>query len=142
MRLAIIGSRGYPNKDFVRDYIDALPKDTIVVTGAWPARPGGYWVVEPTRGVDRMAYRFAEAAGLVTVLVAGSKTGKGRLAGIQRNPVIPQISEALVAFWDLKSSGTRGTLQMAFHAPHLSGCVRVFGPGGQEVDPRAFLAAG
>lgn len=133
MRLGIIGSRGYPLKDFVQSYVEALPKDTVVVTGAWPERPGGYYVVEPTAGVDRMAYRFAEAAGLVTVLVAGSRTKHRRMAGVQRNPVVVDVSEALVAFWDLKSPGTQGTLRMALRAPHLAGRIRVFGPTGAEL---------
>lgn len=133
MRLAVIGSRGYPLRQLVREYVEALPPETVLVTGGWPQRPGGYHVVEATAGVDREAYQAAESAGLVTVLVAGSRAKWGRHAGVHRNPTIVELAEALVAFWDMRSPGTRGTLGMAFEAPHLQGRIRVFGPDGQEV---------
>lgn len=143
MRLGVIGSRGYPLTSFVQEYVAALPKDTIVVTGGWPERPGGYYVVEATPGVDRTAYRAAEEAGLVTVLVAGSRTKHGRHAGIHRNPTTVELSEALVAFWDLKSPGTRGTLRIALEAPHLrGGRIRVFGPDGREVSTDLVFRGG
>jgi hypothetical protein len=116
VRLAIIGSRTYANSEAVRGYVDTLPPDTVVVTGGWPSLAGGYHVVEATSGVDRIAWKAAERRGLVTVLVAGSKTKHAHLAGLQRNPVIVDIAEACVAFWDLRSSGTGGTLRGFAHA--------------------------
>jgi hypothetical protein len=94
--------------ELVGEYVRGLPKDTIIVTGAWPSLAGGYRVVEATSGVDREAYAAAEAAGLITVLVSGSKTKHGNLAGVQRNPTTVAISEAVTAFWDLRSTGTMG----------------------------------
>ncbi len=111
MKLAIIGSRTYTNRAAVQAYVEALPLDTIVVTGGWPSRAGGYHVVEATAGVDREAYIAAEKRGLVTVLVSGSVSKRQRLAGIQRNPVVVDIGDAVTAFWDLKSRGTMDTLR-------------------------------
>ena len=130
MKLAIIGSRKYTNRAAVQSYVQSLPKDTIIVTGGWPSLAGGYRVVEATSGVDREAYVAAEAAGLVTVLVAGSKTKHAHLAGLQRNPVIVEIAEAVCAFWDLQSTGTGGTLRQ-FHEANKG--VLVINEQGQSV---------
>jgi hypothetical protein len=118
MKLGIIGSRDWPvaRERHISDYIQSLPKDTIIVTGGWPTFAGGYWVVEATKGVDRIAWTAAERVGLVTCLVAGSKTVKKNLAGIQRNPAIVTLSDALAAFWDGESRGTARTLTAAMQA--------------------------
>lgn len=139
MRLAVIGSRRYPKMEVVKDYMGILGPDTVVITGGWPSRAGGYRVVEATSGVDREAYTAAERHGLVTVIVCGSKTKHGHQAGVQRNPTTISLSDAVVAFWDLKSPGTKRSILLAFQ---LQKPIRVFGPDGHEVDPRPYLAAG
>jgi len=131
VRLAIIGSRGYRNREAVVAYVQSLPLDTVIVTGGWPSLSRSYDVVEATQGVDRFAYVAAEQCGLVTVLVSGSKTKHGHLAGVQRNPIVEQISDCVAAFWDLRSPGTGGTLRMFAHAN--KGAI-VFNEAGQSVD--------
>lgn len=130
MRIAIIGSRGYPHKSAVEDYIATLPVDTVVITGAWPSRAGGYRVVEATAGVDRRAYQAAERRGLVTALVSGSKSVNGNRAGLQRNPITVALSDAVVAFWTLTSTGTAHTLGLAARAGKG---ILVIGPDGAQV---------
>jgi hypothetical protein len=138
VRLAIIGSRTFAPLEAVRSYVDSLPLDTIVVTGAWPSNAGGYHVVEATAGVDREAYRAAEKHGLVTVLVSGSKSKRGDLAGVQRNPTIIDLSDAVVAFWDLRSHGTAYGLH---HALATNKGVLVIGPQGPVPHWRQLLPA-
>lgn len=128
MRLAIVGSRTFPDH-VVEDYVKTLPLDTVVVTGGWRAYQGAR--IEPTAGVDRAAWRAAEKHGLVTVLCVGSKTKHGNGAGLQRNPVIVDLSDWVVAFWDLKSPGTRNTLS---YAQSKGKQVFVVGPEGTRVD--------
>lgn len=130
MLLGVIGSRKYPLMDLVRSYPFSLPKDTVIVTGGWPSRAGGYNVVEPSPGVDREIWTHAERAGLVTVLVAGSETKRKHLAGLQRNPVLAEIVHAATAFWDLTSRGTANTLSELYR---LQKPVVVVGPDGQPV---------
>lgn len=113
LKLAIIGSRNYPLKDMVARYVEQLDVTSVVVTGGWQARSGAYTVVEATPGVDREAFKAAEAHGLVTVLVTGSRTKYGRFAGVQRNPTIVRVCDALTAFWDFESRGTARTLKEA-----------------------------
>lgn len=138
MRLAIIGSRTFAPLEAVRGYVDTLPLDTILVTGGWPSLAGGYRVVEATAGVDREAYVAAERHGLVTVLVSGSKSKREHLAGLQRNPVIVDLAEAVVAFWDLRSTGTAHGLH---HALATNKGVLVIGPQGPVSHWRQFLPA-
>jgi hypothetical protein len=137
VKLAIVGSRDYRNRGAVRAYVQQLPADTVVVTGGWPSHAGGYKVVEATAGVDREAYLAAEAAGLTTVLVAGSKTKHGRMAGKVRNPTVVELCDALVAFWTLASAGTANTLALALAAGKP---MRVVGPEGTEVHESAWQA--
>lgn len=136
MRLAVIGSRRYPLTERVREYVFSLPADTVVVTGGWPVLSGAYDVVEATAGVDREAYLAAEQHGLVTVLVSGSKTVHKHRAGLQRNPITVALAEAVVAFWDLQSSGTANTLALALDAKKPTMCV---GPDGYQVPHFAQL---
>ena len=136
MRIAIVGSREFSPLEAVRTYVAALPAGSVVVTGAWPSNAGGYRVLEPTRGVDREAYVHAERAGLVTVAVAGSKSRHEHLAGLQRNPVVVDIAEVVVAFWALRSSGTAATLRYALEQGKP---VTVFGPQGHVPHWRQFM---
>lgn len=129
LKLAIIGSREYPLKDLVRSYVEQLTPDTVVVTGGWQARSGAYTVVEATPGVDREAFKAAEAHGLVTVLVTGSRTKYGRFAGAQRNPTIVDICQALTAFWDFESRGSARTLKRLSEVGKQA-CV--IGPDGRQ----------
>ncbi len=136
MKLAIIGSRGYPRRDVVRAYVQNLEPDTIVITGGWPSNAGGYRVVEATAGVDRWAYLAAEAHGLITVLVAGSKTKHGRMAGKVRNPTTVSLADSVVAFWTMTSRGTAHTLSLA----HSAGKgILVIGEEGQAVPVNIWL---
>ena len=51
MRVAIVGSRNYPNPAQVAEYVMWLPRDTVVISGAAP-------------GVDSWALHVADAIGL------------------------------------------------------------------------------
>lgn len=99
MKVAIVGSRDYPNLDAVKEYIDSLPLDTIIVSGG-------------ARGVDRTAENRAKERGMKT-LVFKPDWSKGGYAGIERNGDIVAACDVLVAFWDNKSPGTRNSINRA-----------------------------
>lgn len=128
MRLGIVGSRTFPAL-IVERYVDQLAPDTVVITGGWMAYKG-YPCVEATPGVDRIAWRAAEKKGLVTVLCTGSSTLMENKAGLQRNPTIVNLSEYIVAFWDLKSRGTMDTLR---HCQAQQRSVLCINPEGSQV---------
>ena len=99
MRVAIVGSREYPNLAEVRAYVRALPPDTTIVSGG-------------ARGVDRVAAAEAHRQGLA-VEVIKADWSRGRAAGPERNREIVRRVDRVVAFWDGQSPGTRSTIEYA-----------------------------
>lgn len=93
MRLMICGSRDFKPLSLVKDYIDALPSDTVIVTGG-------------ARGVDAAAEAYARARGLRVALYMAQWGTKGRGAGFIRNAEMVADCDQGVAFWDGSSRGT------------------------------------
>lgn len=95
MRIAIIGSRNYKNLANVRNYVRKLKdKGHIIISGG-------------ARGVDLTAESEARANGIeLRVFNPDLRLGSPQ-AFFERNVLILQNCDKLVAFWDCKSSGTR-----------------------------------
>lgn len=102
MKIGIVGSRDFPCLDLVVAYVKSLPSDTVVVSGG-------------ARGVDGAAANAARDAGLVVVEYLPDWS-KGRQAGLERNTLIVEQSDRVVAFWDGKSRGTLDTIRKANRA--------------------------
>lgn len=116
MKIAIVGSRNFPSPEKIRKYMQALPKDTIIVSGGAP-------------GVDLIAEKLADELGLQKeiyhadwnnlsepdALIKTNKYGKkyDARAGHRRNSQIVQAADKIVAFWDGKSTGTQDTIKKA-----------------------------
>lgn len=100
MIVAIVGSREYPRMQAVRDFVEQLSIDTIVVSGG-------------ARGVDRTAAHAARARGLIVIEFFADWQRYGQSAGFRRNEEIVKLAERVVAFWDGKSKGTAHTLRLA-----------------------------
>lgn len=122
-RIAVIGSREYPDLSEVRRYVHSLPESSVIVTGGWDATRewnGAPWAqARPTRGVDCAAYLAAlERPDLIPVLViANGKRGQG--AGLYRNHTIVDVAECVRSFWNGRSSGTAFTERLAREAGKL-----------------------
>ena len=98
-KVAIVGSRTGISPFDVQDYIAALPSGTIVVSGG-------------ARGVDEQARIYAARYNHICIEVHPAwGTGKG--AGFDRNSVIVELCDRVVAFWDGKSRGTMDTVNKA-----------------------------
>lgn len=106
MKIAIVGSRDFARLDLVTAYIEALPMDTVVVSGG-------------ARGVDSVAVEAAERRGLVTVTYPADWDAYGKGAGFIRNQLIVDQADKVVAFWDGKSKGTRDTMRKAHNVDKL-----------------------
>lgn len=103
MNIAIIGSRHYPALDRVRLYVETLPSTWTVVTGG-------------AQGVDAVAEQAARTRGLACIVLPARWETLGRAAGLIRNSHIVEQADRVVAFWDLKSRGTKDTINKALLA--------------------------
>jgi len=106
VRVAIVGSRDYPNLEEVREYVMSLPDDTVVVTGG-------------ARGVDKTAEVAARERGLKVVVHEAEWNKYGKAAGPMRNRVVVEDCDKLVAFWDEVTPGTKNVISQASKAGKL-----------------------
>lgn len=109
MKLAIVGSREYPNLKQVRDFVATLPKDTIVVSGG-------------AKGVDNEAERAAVSNGLKTMIYFPDWS-LGKKAGPLRNTDIVNACDHLVAFHDGDSRGTQDSINKAKESGKLAAVI-------------------
>ena len=64
-------------------------------------------------GADSLGERFATEHGLECELHPADWKRHGRAAGPIRNKEMAECSDALIAFWDGKSKGTRSMIELA-----------------------------
>lgn len=101
MKIAIVGSRHYTNyKAFSRHVRALLDPDDEIVTG-------------DARGVDEMTRRLAAEQGLPLTVFRADWDAYGRAAGPRRNAEIVAAADAVWAFPERGSRGTRITMAMA-----------------------------
>lgn len=114
MKVAIVGSRDYPDLDEVRRYVrEQLADDDVVVSGG-------------ARGVDRAAESEARRRGLQVLIFPAEWDKYGKSAGMRRNAQLVDTCEMLIAWWDGTSRGTANSVDRALRAGKP---VRVFQPG-------------
>ena len=101
MKVAIVGSRHFPDLDRVRSFVGSLPAGTTVVTGG-------------ASGVDAAAGDAARqrSLGLIKLPPRLEETSDPG-ASATRNQKLIDTVEVLVAFWDGQSQGTRQTVERA-----------------------------
>lgn len=91
MKVAIIGSRGLSVTDLGR----YLPENTTKIVS------GG------AKGVDTSAREYALSHGIKLTEFLPEYTKYGRSAPLKRNITIIEYSDIVIAFWDVKSRGTK-----------------------------------
>jgi len=64
-------------------------------------------------GVDSMAERYAEDNGFELEIYPAEWKKYGRAAGPKRNKIMVERSDAVIAFWDNSSSGTKNLINCA-----------------------------
>ena len=107
MKLAIIGSRTIE----VENLEEYLPSNiTEIVSGG-------------AKGIDRCAEKYAKAHKIKFTVFYPDYKMYGKIAPLKRNDQIAAYADAVIAFWDGKSTGTIYTLR-AFRA--LNKPIRVF----------------
>lgn len=99
-RVAIVGSRKFPDLERVRAYVRSLPADTVIVSGG-------------ASGVDTEAEMEADMRGIAVVVYQPLYGSDGKRAPLIRNQRIVDDCDRLVAFWDGKSTGTQHAVGLA-----------------------------
>ena len=84
-KLAIVGSRNWPDKQAVVALVNRLHHTTVVISGG-------------ARGVDTWAIEAARARGLQTIVIPADWKRHGRSAGYRRNFQIVEQADGMVAF--------------------------------------------
>ena len=101
MRVAIVGSRQYKNVAKISAYIQDLPNDTTIISGG-------------AMGVDTLAETCARGLGLKTEIYKPDYSKyPGRTAPLERNQMIAERCDFMVAFWNGTSTGTQHAMNCA-----------------------------
>lgn len=105
-RVIIAGGREFQNYDLVKercDYFLSNKKQThqvIIVSGH-------------ATGADSLGERYAQENGLPCELHPADGDRYGKSAGPKRNAEMAQVADALIAFWDGQSRGTKNMIDNA-----------------------------
>jgi hypothetical protein len=127
LRVAVVGSRQFPNWEMVMAFVAALQNlepDAVVVSGG-------------ARGVDSYAEEAADFYGMAKKIWLPDWELRGRSAGFLRNKEIVLDSDITVAFWDGISKGTSNTIGQSRTRRHPVLIYDHIEP--VLFDPRAFI---
>lgn len=100
MRLAIIGSRSFDDYALMAKELNSIHKIELIVSGG-------------ARGADSLAEKYAREKKIPTTIFKPDWNKYGRAAGMIRNKLIIESSDAVIAFWDGISPGTANSIQRA-----------------------------
>lgn len=104
-RIIVAGSRSFDDYGFLRSKLLFLLKNKIrsdveIVSGG-------------ARGADCLGERFAKEHNLYLRIFKADWNRYGKSAGPIRNKEMGEYADALVAFWDYKSVGTKHMIDFA-----------------------------
>ena len=108
-RIIIAGGRDFSDYDKLKDHVDecineALTEhrgsEIIIVSGK-------------AKGADSLGERYAKEKGYKIAEYPADWKKNGRAAGPIRNKQMAENADALIAFWDGKSSGTKNMIDQA-----------------------------
>lgn len=100
MNIAIVGSRTLRDEKFLFDWCDKLTtgiRNITVVSGC-------------ANGADKLGEKWAESRGFSVKRIPANWEKHGKPAGMIRNMQIVSASDMMIAFWDGKSKGTKGSI--------------------------------
>ena len=108
-KVIVAGGRDFDDYPMMVQYLDFVfsetKEDIEIVCGM-------------ARGADSLGKRYAEERGYAVKKMAANWSLHGRAAGYVRNVEMANYADALVAFWDGKSSGTAHMIKTA-QSKHL-----------------------
>jgi len=99
MRLAIVGCRNFADYDVFVAEVNAYDFSEIVSGGC--------------HGTDKLAERYAREEGIPIAIFYPDWDRYGLAAGPIRNRQIVEYADAVLAFWDGRSRGTKSSIELA-----------------------------
>lgn len=120
MKIAVVGSRDYPRLDLVRDAVKNFPAGSTLVSGG-------------ARGVDKVAEEAADVYGFKKQIFQAHWRKGGVYnprAGFERNPLIINAADKVLAFYDGESRGTMHSVKLALAAKKP---LVIVGPDGEPM---------
>jgi hypothetical protein len=106
-KVIVAGSRGFSDYTLLRAKLDALLAGKLADGATVTIVSGG------ARGADTLGERYAEERGLTCLVMPADWDRHGRSAGYKRNEEMANVANALVAFWDGRSPGTKHMIDIA-----------------------------
>lgn len=97
MNIIVAGGRDFEDYELLRQTLNyqlITVREPVIVCGE-------------ARGADSLGRRYAEEYGLKIKSFPADWAKYGRSAGFKRNLEMANIADALIAFWDGKSKGTK-----------------------------------
>ena len=104
-KVIIAGSRGFSNykllKEKCNEYLREKRKEynIIIISGG-------------ARGTDTLGEKYAKDEGFSLEVFLANWNKFGKSAGFRRNEQMAEVADALIAFWDGKSHGTKHMIEI------------------------------
>lgn len=104
-RVIVAGGRDFRDYEMLKSRLDKLlarydPQDLAIVCGE-------------AKGADSLGKRYAMERGIALVSYPAEWDKYGKAAGFVRNTQMAENADALIAFWDGKSRGTKHMIETA-----------------------------
>lgn len=105
LKVIIAGSRGFKDYEKLCRVCDHMlqrydPKDITIISGT-------------ANGADKLGERYAYERGLAVEQFPAQWALLGKRAGYVRNEAMVKVADALIAFWDQTSKGTKHMIDLA-----------------------------
>lgn len=103
MKVIVAGSRDFDDYESLKTYCDYILgnlTDIEIVSGT-------------ARGADKLGERYAEERGFPVTKFPADWNKHGKKAGPIRNEQMADYADALIAFWDGESRGTKHMIDIA-----------------------------
>jgi len=116
MKLIIAGGRNFTNYKKLCQICDEFLQDQTnieIVSGAY------------YKGADKLGEQYAKERGYKITQFPANWNKYGKSAGPKRNQQMANYANALIAFWDGKSKGTKNRIDLA-KSSHLKGIIVCF----------------
>ena len=103
-KVIIAGGRNFGKYDLMKKwcdhYLSKQKKDIEIVSGT-------------ARGADQLGEKYAQEKGYSIKRFPADWLGNDKSAGYIRNKQMAEYADALIAFWDKKSKGTKHMIDLA-----------------------------